>query len=130
MADGGWRMGPKSSPPRTRRTPREMRTRAYLLLLPLIVALLIGSTSTSTFAAFFDCSGFGPGFGIRPTMTDKRSSNMEPVDICVYGEKPGPALHLKVPAAYLEKEIRHKNGQVGVIWLVFWLPDYRPTSEI
>jgi hypothetical protein len=66
-----------------------------------------------------------------PSMVVKRSASMQPVEIRLFDQYAGkPSLKLKIPEAYVNAEFRDTHGRLGAIWLVFWLPDYRPESAI
>lgn len=66
-----------------------------------------------------------------PSMTTKSTSSMKPVDIQLIDTYTGKSsLKLRIPAAYVDAEIRDGQGRLGRVWLVFWLPDYRPESHI
>ncbi len=64
-------------------------------------------------------------------MTTKNTSSMKPVDVQLIDERTGKlSLKLRIPGAYVDAELRDSRGRLGIVWLVFWLPDYRPESHI
>ncbi len=86
---------------------------------------------TFCFGLFALCAWASMSSAAGPSMTTKNTSSMKPVDIQLIDERTGKrALKLRIPAAYVTAELRDSQGRLGIVWLVFWLPDYRPESGI